>query len=321
MRAASDSFSNHHHLSSLMSSRAPSVLPLEDVSPLFSTSVSSSDTSGEPLSVPTTNTKHVSGQQVLNSASRPTRSWQMSTGPGPRNTRKMHKSIILAKSTVKPFENHQVHENSPGGNVPANPSNAQSNASTEGPYACTSPAKRRRRAYSIRDEITTQEITNRSTTKAENPDAPKPAIGVDSVTRCNKQRNVQRPSRAGPSSSAPVEIIDLTMSDSDVETIHLPGENTHVQFTSSPSGSGASLARTVTLTPISEYLCPICYTPPTNATATPCGHVCCGECLFTAVRSELQRASNVANLRLRGPNVARYVFMQSVTYDTDSHFA
>lgn len=42
--------------------------------------------------------------------------------------------------------------------------------------------------------------------------------------------------------------------------------------------------------PLSTYMCPICFSPPTNATLTPCGHVCCGECLFTAVRASLQRA-------------------------------
>lgn len=42
--------------------------------------------------------------------------------------------------------------------------------------------------------------------------------------------------------------------------------------------------------PLSAYSCPICFSPPANATLTPCGHICCGECLFTAVRTTLQRA-------------------------------
>ncbi|KLO17379.1 hypothetical protein SCHPADRAFT_821578 [Schizopora paradoxa] len=46
--------------------------------------------------------------------------------------------------------------------------------------------------------------------------------------------------------------------------------------------------------PLSTYVCPICLSPPTNATLTPCGHICCGECLFTAVRSALQRAATQA---------------------------
>ncbi|KAF8917276.1 hypothetical protein CPB85DRAFT_1215548 [Mucidula mucida] len=37
-------------------------------------------------------------------------------------------------------------------------------------------------------------------------------------------------------------------------------------------------------TELAEYACPICFTPPTNATLTPCGHICCGSCLFSAIK-------------------------------------
>ncbi|KAJ7666976.1 hypothetical protein DFH06DRAFT_253961 [Mycena polygramma] len=43
--------------------------------------------------------------------------------------------------------------------------------------------------------------------------------------------------------------------------------------------------------PLSAYSCPICFFPPTNATLTPCGHVCCGACLFTAVKTMAQRGA------------------------------
>ncbi|KAF9484258.1 hypothetical protein BDN70DRAFT_798072, partial [Pholiota conissans] len=43
--------------------------------------------------------------------------------------------------------------------------------------------------------------------------------------------------------------------------------------------------------PLSSYTCPICFSPPTNATITPCGHICCGACLFAAVKTTLQRAT------------------------------
>ncbi|KAL6301526.1 hypothetical protein BKA93DRAFT_738545 [Sparassis latifolia] len=46
-----------------------------------------------------------------------------------------------------------------------------------------------------------------------------------------------------------------------------------------------------TIEPLSEYTCPICFSPPTYATLTPCGHVCCGECLFAAVKTTMQRAT------------------------------
>lgn len=43
--------------------------------------------------------------------------------------------------------------------------------------------------------------------------------------------------------------------------------------------------------PLSAYTCPICFCAPTRATLTPCGHVCCGECLFTAVKTALRRSA------------------------------
>ncbi|EGN99337.1 hypothetical protein SERLA73DRAFT_182287 [Serpula lacrymans var. lacrymans S7.3] len=46
--------------------------------------------------------------------------------------------------------------------------------------------------------------------------------------------------------------------------------------------------------PLSAYTCPICFSPPTYATLTPCGHICCGPCLFTAVKSTMQRSVNLA---------------------------
>ncbi|KAH8118187.1 hypothetical protein DFH11DRAFT_1572877 [Phellopilus nigrolimitatus] len=54
--------------------------------------------------------------------------------------------------------------------------------------------------------------------------------------------------------------------------------------------------------PLASYACPICFSPPTNATLTPCGHICCGECLFTAVRTALERG---ATMMTREPIVAR----------------
>ncbi|KAJ3514125.1 hypothetical protein NMY22_g14842 [Coprinellus aureogranulatus] len=40
---------------------------------------------------------------------------------------------------------------------------------------------------------------------------------------------------------------------------------------------------------LSSYTCPICFFPPSNATLTPCGHICCGSCLFTAIKSSQLR--------------------------------
>lgn len=50
-------------------------------------------------------------------------------------------------------------------------------------------------------------------------------------------------------------------------------------------------ARTRGLDSLSSFNCPICFSPPTNATLTPCGHICCGECLFSAVQSSIERSA------------------------------
>ncbi|KAI0791220.1 hypothetical protein C8Q75DRAFT_715583 [Abortiporus biennis] len=83
----------------------------------------------------------------------------------------------------------------------------------------------------------------------------------------------------------------------------LPSGN-HFSSTSSSSSSSSSSSTTVTPKPISPlpsskepgqplstYNCPICFSPPTYATLTPCGHVLCGECLFTAVKAGIQRGA------------------------------
>lgn len=58
------------------------------------------------------------------------------------------------------------------------------------------------------------------------------------------------------------------------------------------SGTVAESSTTKQRTPpkLSGYNCPICFSPPTFATMTPCGHVCCAECLFTAVKTTIQRS-------------------------------
>lgn len=43
--------------------------------------------------------------------------------------------------------------------------------------------------------------------------------------------------------------------------------------------------------PLASYTCPVCFSPPTYATITPCGHVLCGDCLFTAVKTTIQRGA------------------------------
>ncbi|KAL1698614.1 hypothetical protein EV121DRAFT_217865 [Schizophyllum commune] len=57
-----------------------------------------------------------------------------------------------------------------------------------------------------------------------------------------------------------------------------------------PKAEPASPAPPPKQTPLAEYTCPICFFAPTNATLTPCGHICCGGCLFTAVKTAMLRA-------------------------------
>ncbi|KAH9926537.1 hypothetical protein B0H21DRAFT_700759 [Amylocystis lapponica] len=61
---------------------------------------------------------------------------------------------------------------------------------------------------------------------------------------------------------------------------------------------------TQTVEPLSAYTCPICFSPPTYATLTPCGHICCGECLFTAIKTTMERAAHSA-VPLSERNTAR----------------
>ncbi|KAF5381896.1 hypothetical protein D9757_007597 [Collybiopsis confluens] len=48
---------------------------------------------------------------------------------------------------------------------------------------------------------------------------------------------------------------------------------------------------------LSKYTCPICFCPPTNTTMTPCGHVACGSCLFTAVKTALRRENRLGGAK------------------------
>ncbi|KAF9029627.1 hypothetical protein BDZ89DRAFT_950376 [Hymenopellis radicata] len=64
-------------------------------------------------------------------------------------------------------------------------------------------------------------------------------------------------------------------------------DSDEVEFKSlprSPAPEKKSTSHVSLGTELAEYACPICFTPPTNATLTPCGHICCGSCLFSAIK-------------------------------------
>jgi hypothetical protein len=70
---------------------------------------------------------------------------------------------------------------------------------------------------------------------------------------------------------------------------------THKVETSSDDIEVLSETRTAVATPphrpepLAQYTCPVCFCPPTKATLTPCGHILCGRCLFTAVKTTIRR--------------------------------
>ncbi|KAG8756548.1 hypothetical protein FRC14_002945 [Serendipita sp. 396] len=61
------------------------------------------------------------------------------------------------------------------------------------------------------------------------------------------------------------------------------------QATSSSADATNPPNPTSSLVPVGDYQCPICFCSPTQACITACGHVMCGECLFSAVRSSKER--------------------------------
>ncbi|KAF8637515.1 hypothetical protein AX17_002780 [Amanita inopinata Kibby_2008] len=112
-------------------------------------------------------------------------------------------------------------------------------------------------------------------------------------------------------SSIPPFTLDLasasasfTSTVSTATAVPVPGPVPAATFpASSPPPAPASAPPTAAATEfLSDYTCPICFAPPTNPTLTPCGHICCGLCLFTAVKTTLHRCA----MALTGePNVAR----------------
>ncbi|EIW58017.1 uncharacterized protein TRAVEDRAFT_125996 [Trametes versicolor FP-101664 SS1] len=79
----------------------------------------------------------------------------------------------------------------------------------------------------------------------------------------------------------------------------VPAKHTAQQHPTGLSG-GSSLTHpesalgathTQEVEPLASYTCPVCFSPPTYATITPCGHVLCGDCLFTAVKTTIQRGA------------------------------
>jgi len=112
----------------------------------------------------------------------------------------------------------------------------------------------------------------------------------------NTQLTLTAASTTAPNldSSDEVAIISHKPCRDSVDSVEVLGE------LSVPSASNAASPRE----PLAAYTCPICFFPPTNATLTPCGHICCGPCLFTAVKATMQRSMLVAMDRAPAPRYA-----------------
>ena len=128
--------------------------------------------------------------------------------------------------------------------------------------------------------------------------------GEESPTAPPSPAPVDQSIATSSSASVPIEL-----SDSDDPIVASPKVDPSLVMRDEPatpsrvpaSSSTAIATSTPTSEPLSTYTCPICFSPPTNATLTPCGHVCCGQCLFTAVKSTIRRNMVVAMDRAPAP--------------------
>ncbi len=161
----------------------------------------------------------------------------------------------------------------------SSPPREESNSMPERPAP-----KRRRRGYSIHDEslsgpsgsatpFEVAMILQAEFDAANNASAIGPAIGEASSSK----RQIPVPS------TSKVEVNLVSSRSPSPSSCFAP-----------PAASSRNQSAGPQPEPLSTYVCPICLSPPSNATLTPCGHICCGECLFTAVRSALQRAMTQA---------------------------
>jgi hypothetical protein len=77
---------------------------------------------------------------------------------------------------------------------------------------------------------------------------------------------------------------------SDPSNTLMSDENIPMEDMLDLDGTSLDAPKTVPINPrISEYQCPICFSPPTFSCLTPCGHVLCANCLFSSVKAARER--------------------------------
>ena len=129
----------------------------------------------------------------------------------------------------------------------------------------------RSESLSLDDGLTTSKLESSETTPSLLYPSPLPTVAVD----------------IPPSTTPPLRSLSAPPTSPTIPN----GTSRAPQFTP-PSNIAADPE------PLHTYSCPICFSSPTNATLTPCGHIMCGECLFTAVGAAAARMG-IATLAAR----------------------
>ena len=163
--------------------------------------------------------------------------------------------------------------------------------------------QKRGRGYTIREEMPVSQGAGPSGSRSNGSSLTAPSdIESESLPMKKRKKNAMKHEDSD----------SVTESESDVEVLTLPGDIEAAERAkdavqaSSPPLPLQDPAKT-SFEPVSEFTCPVCFAPPTYATATLCGHVRCGECLFSAVNAQLKQ-----NQYSSGRNVARYVYFYTL---------
>lgn len=157
---------------------------------------------------------------------------------------------------------------------------------TEHPALLAEGSQRKRggRKYTIHDEVSSSRVGESSTTHINT------AGSVSSLTESDDEVEAQ-PKAKKPriSIKREDESSSVTESDDEAEILSMSNGLNVIAWPPVEHTKPMQVPAEPTSESISEFTCPICFSPPTFATATLCGHVMCGECLFSAVKAQMQQ--------------------------------